>query len=374
MTNMMFRPILPAIRQSPRQACRGYVLSRCSRRRIWTYLVVALSGLAISLLPAQQANACTPPMPPAVTAIPRTGATEVPTSTSLIILSSGQPSLVTLTANGVGVPVDGVTPLGGGVDGATGKFTTFWRVRVLDQMLPPSADLVLSLAGPDNTRSTVTTLRTAAGYDKVQGTAANLKTLSLLRVRYRLSDIGAGACVFAEYHGYVALDADPALIPGTPPESVISTLTLAPRNGGAAPQSFTFTGPGTFTGGELLPGNYPSSQPTWKPDLDPSLEYCAFITSFGYGDKSRLPVGSNIVCAKVREFAVPGAEGVADGSAADTTDGGVNGEPPASASSSGGCVIAPSSDPRATATTLLSLALAAALRATRRRRHSHWRR
>jgi MYXO-CTERM domain-containing protein len=260
-----------------------------------------------------QARACSAALPSAPTAIPRTGATDVPTSTSLIILSSGQPSQVTLTAGGIAVPIDGVASFGGGIDGTTGQFTAFWRVRTVDAMLPPSAELVLSVAGPNNTRSTVTTLTTAAGYDKAQGTPANLKSLTLVRVRYKLSDIAAGQCVFAEYHGYVMLDAEPAVIPGTPPASVVSTLTIAPRHGGAAPQSFTFTGPNAFAGGGPLPDNYPSSQPTWKPDFDPTLEYCAAISSFGYGDLSRLAVVGNTVCTHVTEVAVPGAGDVVDG-------------------------------------------------------------
>jgi len=264
-------------------------------------------------------------MPPAPTAIPRTGATDVPTSTSLIILSYGQPSQVTLMAGGIAVPIDGVAAFGAGIDGTTGQFTGFWRVRTLDAMLPPSAELVLSVAGPNNTRSTVTTLTTAAGYDKAQGTPANLKSLSLLRVRYKLSDIAAGRCVFAEYHGYIMLDADPAVIPGTPPASVLTTVTIAPPHGGAATQSLTFTGPNTFIGGGPGSDYYPTSQPTWNPDFDPTLEYCASMSSIGYGDQSRLALVSNTVCARVMEVAVPGAgdgaDGGADASSETTSDG-----------------------------------------------------
>ena len=77
------------------------------------------------------------------------------------------------------------------------------------------------------------------------------------------------------------------MIPGTPDESVVSTITLAPRHGGAQAQSFTFTGPfkgfPAFTDAYSLP-----STAAWKPDLDPTLEYCVSVSSFGFGD-SRAP-------------------------------------------------------------------------------------
>jgi MYXO-CTERM domain-containing protein len=46
----------------------------------------------------------------------------------------------------------------------------------------------------------------------------------------------------------------------------------------------------------------------WQPYLDPTLEYCASITSFGFGDLARLPVVSNTVCARVDQVSLPGAE------------------------------------------------------------------
>jgi hypothetical protein len=253
------------------------------------------------------------------TAIPRSGSSDVSPATSLVILSPTQPSQLTLVAGATEVPLDGVTMLGAGIDGTTGLRTQFWRVRLLDPLLPASAELVLTGFGasaiqPSLTRVMLTTFVTAAGYDKNNpGTPAVIKSLSLRRVRYPLSDIGAGFCVFAEYQGYITVDIEPAVIPGTPPESVVSTVTLAPRHGGAAEQSFMFTGPAPFLGYPPLPSNYPTSGERWMPDLDPTLEYCASISSFGFNDLAVLPVVSNSVCATVEQIAVPGAGEPADG-------------------------------------------------------------
>ena len=44
-----------------------------------------------------------------------------------------------------------------------------------------------------------------------------------------------------------------------------------------------------------------SGRSNWTPYLDPTLEYCASITSFGFGDLARSPVTSNTICAPVTE-------------------------------------------------------------------------
>jgi hypothetical protein len=256
------------------------------------------------------AAACTPNQAPTPTAIPRAGSPAVSPATSLVVLSGLQPSQLTLTAGATNVPLDGVTLIGDGIDGTTGRRTQFWRVRVADALLPTASELVLSGIGQNGARIALTTFTTAAAYDKKDaGTPAVLKSLGLRRVRYPLSEINAGQCVFAEYHGFIAVEIDPATIPGTPPESVVSTLTLAPRHGGAAPQSFTFTGPAPFVGFPLLTSG------GWMPHLDPTLEYCASITSFGNNDLAVQPVTSNMLCATVEQ--VSGA----DASAPGTSDG-----------------------------------------------------
>jgi MYXO-CTERM domain-containing protein len=142
----------------------------------------------------------------------------------------------------------------------------------------------------------------AGGYDKQAGTPAVLKSLTLTRVRYPIAEIGSGDCVLSEYIGYISFDADAAVIPGTPPGSVVNTIALAPKYGGAAAQSRTFTGARAYSGDRVQD---PTS--SWMPFLDPTLEYCAGITSFGNGDVARLPLRSNAVCARVQEISLPGA-------------------------------------------------------------------
>lgn len=148
----------------------------------------------------------------------------------------------------------------------------------------------------------LTSVHTAAGYNKQAGTPAVLTNLTLTRVRYPIAEIGSGDCVFSAYIGYVTFDAEPAVIPGTPPDSVVNTIVLAPKYGGAAAQSLTFTGPRGYSSDRV---RNPTS--SWMPFLDPTLEYCATITSFGNGDVARLALKSKAVCARVQEISLPGA-------------------------------------------------------------------
>jgi hypothetical protein len=271
-------------------------------------LVAGAAALAAwGLLASPSARACSSANPASVTpfAIPRDGATDVPTATSFVVVSSFAPVDLQLAAGATAVPLDPPTPAGFGDDGASTFALSFWRVQATGGMLPASSDLVLSESDGKGGRRVLTTIHTAAGYDKLQGTPAALKSLTLTRVRYPIAEINSGDCVFAEFIGFVSFDADPAAIPGTPAASIVSTISLAPKYGGAAGQAFTFTGARPFTGEPA--GAVTSSKPAWMPYLDPSLEYCAGITSFGYGDIARLPVVSNTVCARVQEISMPGA-------------------------------------------------------------------
>jgi hypothetical protein len=132
-------------------------------------------------------------------------------------------------------------------------------------------------------------------------------------VRYPLSEIGSGDCVFSEYMGYISFELDAGTIPGTPADSIVNTIKLWAQHGGAADQAWTFAGPRAWASDP--PGDFqPFSSGEWSPFLDPTLEYCATITSFGQGDLARLPVVSNTVCANVDQVSMPGA-GVPDAGA-----------------------------------------------------------
>jgi hypothetical protein len=290
----------------------------------WCRGVVAL-GLALAAAAmSRPARACSPGNPTAVapTALPRTGSTEVPTATSFVILSGAPPVDVTLMAGGVAVPLGPLTPLGPGEGDLEGQTTSFWRVKPSATFLPPSADLVLSAADGNGGRVVLTSVHTAAGYDKQAGTPANIKSLTLTRIRYPIAEINSGDCVFAEFMGFLTFDADAAVIPGTAPPSVFNTISLAPRYGGAATQSRGFTGARPYTGDRV---GAVQSGLGWMPFLDPTLEYCASITSSGYGDLARLPLVSNVVCARVQEISMPGARDDAD--AGTKADGGWIGAP-----------------------------------------------
>jgi hypothetical protein len=264
---------------------------------------------------ARRARACSPLQPTkAITTLPRAGATEIPTASSFVVAAAALPADLTLEANGAAVPLKAPAAFGVGRN-EVGAFVTFWRVEATD-LLPASSDLVLSAAGPQaGPRVVLTSVKTAAGYDKQAGTPAVLKSLKLKRVRYPREEIASGNCVFDEYTGYIAFESDVATFPGTPADSIVNTLTLRPKTGGAGDQAFTWDGSSAYQGDPPTETLHPAGG--WTPYLDPTLEYCATITSFGVGDLARMPVTSNTLCATVEQLSSTG--------------------PAAPAASSGGC-------------------------------------
>jgi hypothetical protein len=219
-------------------------------------------------------------------------------------VSSREPFGVSALANGQAATVSGWRAIGSGIDGSGGP-TSFWQLSV--GLLAASADYVVTLpaGGTDGGAATLTTFSTAAGYDKAAGTAANLRSVHLWRVRYPVADIASGNCVFAEYASFVTVDYDPATIPNTTPGSVIQSFQLRPDTGGTS-QTFVYTGDAPFTG--LAPsGAYPLPLGQWQPDLDPTRRYCLAISAMGDGDLARLGTGSNQVCADVVQLSATGA-------------------------------------------------------------------
>jgi hypothetical protein len=271
---------------------------------------VAMVGLfvaaAASAFGVRAAEACGPGKPADTTAIPARGAPNVSTATSLIVYGMGPPSGLTLVANGQSVPLAAAIGLGGGVMG-TETTGSFWQLRAgtTDGMLIGGAEHVLSQSKSDGTTAELTRFTTAAGYDKAQGVAPVLRGVRLWRVRYPLAEINAGRCVFAEYHGFITVDYDPATVPNTTAASVIHTFQLAPRTGGS-PQTFVYAGATPFAGHEPTE-EYPTPTWNWHPELDPTREYCLSISAFGDGDLARLPVQSQSACAEVVQLSVQGA-------------------------------------------------------------------
>jgi len=304
MNSPVFSRDLGSIDGISRQRCRGRV----------AIFIALTAATAFASRPVRACSAANPEATPP-TAIPRDGSTEVPTATSFVILSLAQPTDVALEAGGVAVPLDAPTSIGVGQDDTTNQAISFWQVKPSSGFLPPSAELVLSIANPKGGRTVLSTVHTAAGYDKQPATPAILKSLTLTRVRYPVAEIASGNCVFSEYLGYITFDASVAAIPGTPSASVVNTITLRPKNGGAAEQGRAFTGAKAYSG-DPAGAFEPYSSAEWTPFLDPTLEYCAAITSFGFGDLARLPVTSNVVCAHVAQVSMPGAGDEVDGGSA----------------------------------------------------------
>jgi hypothetical protein len=219
----------------------------------------------------------------------------------------------------------------------------------------------------------------------VPGTPPNISRLRLWRVRYPVSQINAGGCVFSEFEGYFAVDFTPAAIPGTPPEEVISVLSLSPKFGGSQLQ-LVFMGITTLPGGLVsgrgalsgngvsLPDGEGLSAPDamWKPELQPDREYCATISSFGRNDQATLPASSNQVCVSVVNIdgrglpeTAPQADAGIDASQGDGGVGGSEGRPLAT----GGCTVGGGREP-AGATGLLVLLLSAVARVRARLRRA----
>jgi hypothetical protein len=271
------------------------------------YRHTSLACLALWLVGARPASACSPGSLAAPTALPRTGATNVSTATSIVVLSPSEPFGLELKVDGVSMSVPRWTSLGTGYDGTVG-WTKYWRLQLDGSQLAAESTYELSLpAGQaDGGVAPLTFFATASGYDKAAGTAPTLREVRLWRVRYPVNEIGSGNCVSSEYMGFITIDYDPAVIPNTEPASVIHTFSLAPKTGGTT-QSLVFTSATPYAGWAPEGDYHPPSFTTWEPDLDPSREYCLSISAFGDGDLARQTPPSATVCAKVTEVAAPGA-------------------------------------------------------------------
>jgi hypothetical protein len=263
-----------------------------------------------------------------------------------------------------------VISLGNGVMGQSSP-GGFWRVTT-DGMLLGGAEHVLSQATGSGTTVELTRFTTATGYDKAEGVAPVLRGVRLWRVRYPVADINAGGCVFAEYHGFITVDYDPATVPNTPAASVVHTFQLRPKTGGTA-QTFVFAGATPFAGHEPTEA-YPRPTWSWHPELDPTREYCLAVGAFGDGDIARLPLASQSVCAEVVQLSAEGAPPppVIGGSGAGGSGAGGSGAGGSGAGGSGsitaggggGCAVAGA----ASSAFAVSLALVALTLGARRRR------
>jgi hypothetical protein len=264
-------------------------------------MLVACAVAALTTLTISPAQACSGGQAPPAFAIPRPGTINVSTATSLIIFAGSRPNQVELTSGGQPVIPSDVEELGVSVASSLG-YMKVWRVKLPD-FLAPSSEHVLSIVDQVDAgvmgRVELTRFTTAGGYDKEMGTPAQPRSLELWRVRYPLSEINSGNCVWAEYRGYVRIDYDPATIPNTTPEGTTYFITLAPKTGGST-QAFYFPGDDLFKG--KSPELDPHILDRWAPELDPTREYCATITAFGDGDLARLPLTSRSICASVKQL------------------------------------------------------------------------
>ena len=273
--------------------------------------LIGASIATLFLVAAADAGACASVDSGPSRAWPPNGSKDVSPATSVFVLGSTVSNDdITLTANGA--PVELAFTEMGRLYLSSGKV---FRANLPD-LLEPSTEYVLTgpaKFGPTESGDAgapveLTRFTTAASYDKIPGTPPSISSLELWSVRYPVSDIGSGNCVFSEYQGYARVKFTPAQIPSTTPEGTLYTLTITPRTAGAA-QSLLFSGDNPFAGHDLSADPYPLSLPAeWFLDLDPRREYCATLSARGDGDNARLPVVSEPACAPVSELCAKGAE------------------------------------------------------------------
>jgi hypothetical protein len=314
---------------------------RCRDRVALGHRPLVLAALALAAMVARSGDvrACSAYSvgPPAAIPLPPTGTRGVPTATSFVVASVNEPEQLELEANGAPIRIDPPTLLGTG--SSVGGSFGLWRITPTGGQLPPSAAVVLSGVDQTYPGRFSTAIFTAADTDTTVGTPAHIGVLTLQLLRFRPDQVGGQSCVASARIGWAALSLDGAQVPGTAPNAVLNTVTLVPKTGGAA-QSHMFIGQDMYTGETPTPAG-PRDFPGWTPELDPAIEYCATVTSFGVGDLARAPLVSNTVCASVVEVADTstgaGGSGGAPGARSVSGDGPpigcsvVGGGPPSSA-------------------------------------------
>jgi hypothetical protein len=235
---------------------------------------------------------------------------------SIFLVTRGTtiPSLV-LEENGVALPgTQRIDFIGSGFLGY--RSGSFWRLtpdltpgRTASPLLPSSTYVVKDVhSSPVET--VLTQFTTAATYDKAPGQAPVLTALRLWRVHYPADQIGGGSCVFSEYVGYVDLDYQDGVVPGTPAEEVVGVIQLTSRTVGEFPP-FVFAG-SHFEGVMDGAGDVPHDG-IWKPMLAPDAEYCATMTLYGRNDRAMPAVISNQICAEVHSVDTAGGAGALGG-------------------------------------------------------------
>jgi hypothetical protein len=171
----------------------------------------------------------------------------------------------------------------------------YWRIRT--GMLTPSTTQVLSMRNPQDGQWVQLTSFTTGTDDPKTGTAPVLHSLRLTRVRYPVSEIGSGDCVFDEYHGFISFEWDPATFPSTPADLVLYRFVLRTKNGDAM-QDRMAPGSAHYSGADPTGTFLPS---VWSPDLDPTREYCLRIVAIGFGAIGDQGLWSQEVCAPVAQ-------------------------------------------------------------------------
>ncbi|MBI2391602.1 MAG: hypothetical protein HYV09_18585 [Deltaproteobacteria bacterium] len=268
------------------------------------------ASVTLPVLACKEAHACSVAGPGPTTAIPRSGATNVPTVVDVVVIEPPRASL-SLQGGGKSIPLTPWISLGRGVDSETraqGEVVRFRPARELEG----ATEYVVIATQPGAPAAVapieLTRFTTAAGYGKPAGTAPKVDALSLTRVRY---PVPLPRCIWDEYVGFASFRWTHGTFPDTPPDSVVHVLSLRAKNGTHG-ESFVWIGSKPF-GGSTWTGEASGPWP-WAPYLDPAREYCLAVGAQSYGE-AVLDTSSDPVCAAVAQVSAPGAPPVAEKSA-----------------------------------------------------------
>lgn len=280
-------------------------------RRAHAVVLALIASVTLQPLACKEAHACSVAGPGPTTAIPRSGATNVPTIVDVVVIEPPRASL-SLEGGGESIPLTPWISLGRGVDSETRAQGEVVRFRPPRELRGATEYVVIATqpGAPPAVAPPIelTRFTTAAGYGKPAGTAPKVDALSLTRVRY---PVPLPPCIWDEYVGFASFRWTQATFPDTPADSVVHVLSLRAKNGTHG-ESFVWIGSKPFEGSTWK--GEPSTPWPWAPYLDPAREYCLIVGAQSYGE-AVLDTRSDPVCAAVTQVSAPGAPPVEEKSA-----------------------------------------------------------
>lgn len=215
-----------------------------------------------------------------VSAIPRQGASAVPTDVKPIVFGAGAASAV-ITAGSAVVPVATATPLGEGLDAVGGGHAYATRLT-LATPLPPTTTITIALDGV-----TLSQFTTGAAPSAATISAPIAQSVQLWSEDFSPDQI-YDDCVVDELYGYGVVGYAPATFSDTPVDSVVHVLTLTSPDSAEESGStltFPYAGATPFVGYSPSQG-WPGPADPWYPFVDAGTQYCFTVHAYGYATES----------------------------------------------------------------------------------------